>query len=569
MMAAATSRALASVARRSTFVQQRAPRLLYVRQLSTSPDFIVRSDVPELSFEKGNFTEFICKDLSKWSDNIALSCTSTGQNISYGSLHDRMMRWGTFLQQRALPKGAVVAVMAPNTMEYPAVMYGTIGAGCVYTGINPSYTPEEIANHLSDSGAQLVVVYGPLEPVVKQAMALNKRNLPLLSIGPQSPGQLPRVEDILQDTALGFTDPVDVSGTETMALMYSSGTTGAPKGVAVSHNAGIANVAMMSHPHFFAAASSTPSDQKSFLLMLPIFHISGFQGIGALGIRNGLRLYNMTKFDSSSFMTDIIKNKVTHLHLVPTLLNFALSRPEFTRENFGHLECLISGAAPVPSTSAAAAVEKMGEHFSLQHLYGLSEILVTHNDPVGATRIGFTGKLLPTVQAKVVDLETGRSLPPFQDGEICMKSACIMKHYLNNEAATREIIDSDGWLHSGDVGHYDQDGYFKIVDRTKELIKVNALQVSPSELEDIILRVTGVVEVSVVGVPHPKLGEAPRAYVVTNKPLTADKIFDIVKSTAAKHKHLLGGVCFVDTLPKNATGKVMRKELVKMAKEEK
>ncbi|XP_018012005.2 4-coumarate--CoA ligase-like 7 [Hyalella azteca] len=236
-------------------------------------------------------------------------CSDSGRLVSFGALKDAAFRWGGYLLTKGLERGSVVAVLSPNMVDYPAVMLGTFSVGCVYTGINPSYTPTEVAYQLKDSGAKMLVVFGPLLEVAKKAMAINKQDLPMVAIG--SSDGLPNVADIVQDTTINFAPPAKLTGEECMALLYSSGTTGKPKGVSVHHTAGIANLDMISHPSYFLGGLST-ADSPSFALALPMFHLSGFLAITSLAVLNGVKLVNVTKFNPGTFIDILLENRVSH-----------------------------------------------------------------------------------------------------------------------------------------------------------------------------------------------------------------------------------------------------------------
>ncbi|XP_047741294.1 probable CoA ligase CCL7, partial [Hyalella azteca] len=268
-----------------------------------------------------------------------------------------------------------------------------------------------------------------------------------------------------------------LTGDERMALLYSSGTTGKAKGVSIHHSAGIANLDMLSHPSYFVGGLST-ADSPCFALALPIYHLSGFLVISSLALLHGVKLVNITKFNPETYIEILIENKVNILHLVSYLMNFVLKHPKFTRQNFGHVDAAIAGAIPVPATAAAKVYDAISTHGQFFHAYGMTETLISHQDPVGDTRVGFTGQLLPGHEGKVVDLTTGEDLPVGQVGELCTRGPTLMKAYHNNAEATAATLDQDGWLHSGDVGRYDVDGYVSVVDRIKELIKVNSRDVT-------------------------------------------------------------------------------------------
>ncbi|KAF2365699.1 AMP-binding enzyme C-terminal domain [Trinorchestia longiramus] len=539
-------------------------QIFCTRRTSTSPDYIVRSPAGPQQFNSGNFVEFCVEGFNGKEDKVALVCSDTGRTMTFGQYRDGIARWGGLLSKQGLRSGDVVAVLSPNTIDCNCVVYGTIAAGCIYTGLNPLYTPAEVAYSISESGAKMIVVFGPLEPLARKALEIAQMNLPLFSIGPSSSGTLPRVEEILVDPSVEFANPLQVTGKEVMTMIYSSGTTGKPKAVAISHNAAIAAVEMMLHPMFCAPSVARDPSEVRVTQLFPLFHMAGVIGVGGTALRAGLQLVNIMKFDPSTYLDIIFKYKVNGVHLLPSLMNYALSQDKFCPENCSNIDAIISGAAPIPQSSAEQVIQRVGPQASFFHSYGMTEMLSVSQDPLHETRFGYTGQLLPGLEAKIVDIETGQTLSPHQDGEICLKGPTMMNGY-HNSAKTSDVIDAEGWYHSGDVGHFDQDGFLKVVDRTKELIKVNALQVSPSELEDVILRIPEVVEVGVVGVPHEKTGEAPRAYVKRSAPLDEKKIHDHVAKYCARYKHLTGGISFIDDFPRNATGKILKKELLKLA----
>ncbi|XP_076032850.1 luciferin 4-monooxygenase-like [Oratosquilla oratoria] len=256
--------------------------------------------------------------------------------------------------------------------------------------------------------------------------------------------------------------------------------------------------------------------------------------------------------------------QVRAIIMVPPVLNF-LNSAHVPPEALRYLESIMVGGAPVPTTAAEILKRKVGHPLFFQEDYGMTEIFLTHITPIGQEMIGFCGKQLPNVLGKVVDVSTGESLPANGVGEICIKTPAMMTGYLNRPEATSEIIDSEGWLHTGDIGFYNEEGYLKIVDRTKELIKVKGLQVSPSEIEDVLLQHEAVQDVGVVGIPDERLGEAPRAYIVLKKPVEEAAIHKHLEGRLATYKHLSGGVFFVNQLPKNPSGKLLRRELTKIA----
>ncbi|KAG0713951.1 4-coumarate--CoA ligase [Chionoecetes opilio] len=424
---------------------------------------------------------------------------------------------------------------------------------------------EEVCRQLRDSDASLVVHDDATQKVVEAAISLLQKPLRRITNTDASPpAGVPSLRSLLQDSSLPLADPVEVIGTETALIPYSSGTTGNSKGVDVPHKALTSNVAMFSHPSFSSAKASTETHQDCFLCYLPLFHVYALLPIMMVGLHSGVKIVTVPKFNANAYVPQIIKHKVSVLHTVPPVLNFLTQSPDVTPESMASVQSVLCGAAPVSLSSAETFTQKVDRPIFFQEAYGMTEVLISHANPLNATRLGSCGKTLPNIKVKVVDIETGESLPANHEGELCFMSPSRMTGYINNEAATRETIDADGWVHSGDIVYYDADANFTIVDRCKELIKVKALQVAPSELEEVILQYPKVKEVGVVGVPHDLLGEAPRAYVVTSSPATEKEIQEFLAPRVAPYKQLAGGVAFISELPKNASGKILRRQLKKL-----
>ncbi|KAG7157935.1 4-coumarate--CoA ligase 3-like 4 [Homarus americanus] len=519
---------------------------------SWSAHNIITSKYPDLEVVPGNLVTHVFKNSSKWANRVATECAVTGRQSTYSQLMDNIARMGGMLTKLGVKKGDVVAIVMLNRPEYPIVLLGAASIGAVANLLSTSSTPgkslcntavEEICRHLNVSNPKLVVGDTGLEKNLDAALALHKKPVVLMMNGPSSISGSINLQHVLENTAVSFADPVETSRSDIAVMPYSSGTTGHPKGVTISHD----------------------SYQEAVFGYLPFFHVYGFFVKIMAAFHTGSKLVCVPKFNPDTFTRDINHYKVRYLHTVPTVLNFLAHSPTVTPEALTSLEVTLCGAAPVALSAAQALMEKIGRPIIFQEGYGMTEVLLTHLTPKTHQQIGNCGRLLPNVSAKVVDTVTGEELPPNHNGEICIKTPCMMSGYFQNTDATSAIFDKEGWLYSGDIGRYDEEGFFTIVDRTKELIKVKALQVAPSELEDVILQHPKVVEVGVVGVPDERLGEAPRAYVVTSAPTTETDIKEFVKLKLAPHKHLAGGVVFINEIPKSATGKLLRKELKKTA----
>ncbi|XP_045131852.1 4-coumarate--CoA ligase-like [Portunus trituberculatus] len=531
-----------------------------LRHHSSTAEYIVSSAFPDIPLPTGNIATYLLETTKQWQTKIALECAVTGRNYTYGQVVDAVARWGGYLAMLGMQKGDRMAIMMLNYPEYILVMLGAISVGIPVTVINSSYTAEEVCHQLKDSDASLVVHDDATEKVIEAALTLLKKPLRrVINTDASPPAGIPSLRSLLQDSSLHLADPIEVSGTETALLPYSSGTTGKPKGVETSHNALSSNTEIYTHPNFFTSKSPTECHQDVFLCYLPLFHVYGILPIMMVALHTGVKVVTVPKFDIKAFVPLIVKHKVEMVHTVPPVLNFMIQSPDVNSESMKYVKTLLCGAAPVPQPSVKILQEKTDRSLFFQEGYGMTEVLISHITPTGFNHAPLC--ILPNVKCKVIDVETGKSLPANAKGEICLKSPSMMTGYLNNETATRATIDEDGWVHSGDIGYYDDSESFNIVDRIKELIKVKAMQVAPSELEEVLLQHPKVKEVGVTGVPHDRFGEAPRAYVVTSTPTSEKEIHEFMTSHVAPYKQLAGGVVFVSELPKTASGKILRRAL--------
>ncbi|XP_047471309.1 4-coumarate--CoA ligase 3-like isoform X2 [Penaeus chinensis] len=552
----------------TTKSKTRGPASALVQSLELETEgHVFESHFPDVPLPQSPLTPIVFEEASKWGHKTATECGYTGRSYTYSQLVDGIMRWGGMLQRMATDRAnpGTVAILAPNCPEYPIVFFGSIGVGATVTTINAAYTPEEIARHLDDSGANLLVVEGVMEPLAEAALKVLKREVPVVVNGPSANAR-PNLREIIADSNTPFADFVDVPLDRVAALPYSSGTTGKPKGVSLTHSAIANNIAMYHNPHTINAEKAEGDHQEVLMGLLPFFHIYGMCVIMSSGLCRGAKIVTLPKFEPQVYASVLKKHKISVLHTVPPLLQFVAASPAVAPDDLSHVHTVMCGAAPVPPAAAMALKEKVSRPIFFQEGFGMTETLCTHMTPKGEEKLGYCGKLVPHTRAKIVDLETGAALPPGAEGELCVHSPALMAGYHNNPEATSDCFDAEGWFHTGDVAVCDKEGYFSIVDRIKELIKVKGLQVSPSELEDILLRHPGVADVGITAVDDERAGEVPRAYVVRrNQDLSEKDLHTFLGSRVAPHKQLAGGIRFVEELPKNPTGKLLRRQLKKMA----
>ncbi|XP_071538506.1 probable 4-coumarate--CoA ligase 3 [Panulirus ornatus] len=516
-----------------------------------------QEDIPSLIFSRAK----------SWSHKDAVECGVTGRKYTYGGMVDRALRWGAvvsqlFASQSSSSSSKTLAIVCTNAPEYPIILLGTLAVGANVTTVSTNYTAEEVARQLEDSGSEVIVTDPQLEQLVTAALARLKKNLPVFVNGASSLGH-PNLRHIIEDTSRPLAEPVESALRSLAVVMYSSGTTGKPKGVQHSHESFTAALASMNHPDFHVHPT-TDGVQDAVVGVIPFYHGYGLSFVSLSSFYRGVKVVSLPSFEPGDFLRIIKDHKVGVLHVVPPLLNFLVSSPLVTPEHLASVRSVVCTAAATPTSVAQAFKEKAPNPVIFQEGYGMTEIFLTLMTPVKEERLGSCGTCLPFVTAKCIDPETGETLAEGQRGELCFKTPTMMTGYRNNPTATAETIDADGWLHTGDVAMH-QDGFFTIVDRIKELIKVKGLQVSPSELEDLLLQHPGVADVAVVGVEDGRAGELPRAYVVRQGSVTEEDLHRFMEPRVAEYKKLKGGITFVDSLPRTASGKLLRKDMKAMA----
>lgn len=510
---------------------------------------------------------------SLWPNHTAVECGITGRKYTYDKVRMLTRRFGSALARMGFKKSEVLGLVLPNLPEFPIVMLGAAGIGMPVTTVNPIYTAEEIARQMQNSGTSVVVTIPQMADTIREVASLCPEIRRLIVVGGPQEGFV-SLSEMFQDSGDLFDENIEIDPFEDMfVLPYSSGTTGLPKGVMLTHSNIGANVQQIVHPgtcRVIPTTSSNVSDsfQEVYICVLPFFHIYGMVGTMFTGLDHGAKLVTLPRFESESFLNCLYQHHPTMLQLVPPLVSFLGHRPDLKLEAFHRLHTVFCGAAPLGPAAANKLMDRLGRRdILMQEGYGMTESSpVTHMSPIINNQIGSFGEPVSRTRVKVVDLNTGESLGPGQEGEMCVFGPQVMKGYYKNVKATEETIDSAGWLHTGDIAYYDEQNQFFIVDRLKELIKVKGLQVSPSELEDVLRRHPAVLDVAVIGVPDDIAGELPRAYVVKKNDVSVSKddIAEFVDVKVAPHKRLKGGVVFIDAIPKTNTGKLLRRELKSM-----
>ena len=343
-------------------------------------------------------------------------------------------------------------------------------------------------------------------------------------------------------------------------LIYTSGTTGKPKGVMLTHRNLVANMVQLDGMH---SLSRGLTEEDTVIAILPFFHIYGLLVIMNWALSNGARIVVMSRFELETILGALQDYGVTYLHLVPPILLALAKHPVVDQYDLSSLDAINSGAAPLGEGLASAVEERLD--CIVGQGYGLTETSpVTHHGPNqvrGQCPHASIGPSLPNTETQIVDVDSGTALGPGERGEVWIRGPQVMRGYLNRPDATAETLDEDGWLHTGDIGYADENGYFYIVDRLKELIKYKGFQVAPAELEALLLTHPQIKDVAVVRSPDPDAGEVPKAFVVADGELSAEDVMSFVAAVVAPHKKIRR-VEFVDEVPKSPAGKILRRVLV-------
>jgi len=531
--------------------------------------FVIRSPYADVTIPEINVADFVWSNADKYPDNVALACGMTGRQYTYEMAMQMSQKFGSAMRRSGASKGDVVALILPNIPEFPIAFLGCVGAGLTVTTMNPTYRAEEVARQLDNSGAKYIITIGLFLQNAKQAAAnleSTKINDIIVLGMEETPDDCKSfMSMMISDDGSMYKNPGEATDPhkDVVVMPYSSGTTGPPKGVCLTHFNMVANCCQVTSPDVSDVRSTAETgNQEITLAVLPFFHIYAMTTIMIMGLYLGLKVVTLPKFEPDMFIKALSTYRPTLLNLVPPLCNFLAADPSVKSQHLSSVKFVTGGAAPFGPTMISNFMKKAAPNVpKFQEGFGMTESSpVTHVQPLQNSFLGGCGFPVPNTMAKIIDLETGELLPAGVDGELCVSGPQVMLGYHRNKRATNGTI-KDGWLHTGDLAHYKEDGQYVIVDRLKELIKVKGYQVAPSELEDLIRKHEGVVDVAVTGIPDERSGELPRAYVIRkNRKIHEQDIIKFVAAHVAPHKKL-GGVMMVDSLPKNQTGKVLRREL--------
>ena len=529
------------------------------------------SPFPQVQIPTTSLYEYLFGDLTdEDAERIALVDTATGTETSYRDMVASIDAFAGALHQRGIGVGDVVGLLAPNSAAFAIAFHGILRAGATATTINALFTAKDIVKQLTDSRAALLVTVTPLRPqALEAAEAVGLAEAAVIVL--DGPGEAvdghPNSADLLRPGFHAPTVEFDPA-THLAALPYSSGTTGNPKGVMLTHRNLAANVAQI------RPVQGMVADDRA-LAVLPFFHIYGMTVLLNAALHARARLVIMPSFDLAKFLGNIADHRCTHAFIAPPVAVALAKHPLIDSFDLSSLHGIMSGAAPLDEDLALLVAKRLG--CPVVQGYGMSELSpVSHVTPFDGGRelVGATapksscGWTVPNAVSKIIDSETGAEIDPpasglSETGELWFKGPNVMAGYLNNDQATAETIDGNGFLHTGDLARVDSAGCVYIVDRLKELIKYKGYQVPPAELEAVLLGHPQIADAAVIGVIDSESGEeVPKAFVVKQSEgeITESDVIEFVASHVAPYKKVRQ-VAFIEAIPKSASGKILRKDL--------
>ncbi len=508
-----------------------------------------------------------------------------GKDISYGQTDRLSQAFAAYLQGLGLVKGDRVAIMMPNVPQYPVVVAAILRAGCVVVNVNPLYTPRELEHQLKDSGAKAIVIIENFAATLEKCLAATPvKHVVLCAMGDQlgllkgalvnyvvrnvkkmvPQYQLPgavRFNDAVARGKQGAFKAVDIKADDVAVLQYTGGTTGVSKGAVLLHRNIIANVLQSEAWNQPVTKLIPASEQQTTVCALPLYHIFAFTVGMMLSMRTGGMLILIPNpRDFPAVLKELSKHTVHSFPAVNTLFNGLANHPDFNTVDWSHLKVSIGGGMAVQSGVAKLWAEKTG--CPICEGYGLSETSPSAScNPVTSKEYtGTIGVPLPGTDMKLLD-DDGREVAPGQAGEIAIKGPQVMAGYWQRPDETAKVMTPDGYFKSGDIGTMDERGFFKIVDRKKDMILVSGFNVYPNEIEDVVSMMSGVLECAGVGVPDEKTGEAVKLVIVKKDPnLTEAQIRAFCKENLTGYKQPKV-IEFRTELPKTPVGKILRREL--------
>jgi long-chain acyl-CoA synthetase len=508
-----------------------------------------------------------------------------GKTFTFGQVDDLSRAFAAYLQSLGLERGDRVAVMMPNVPQYPVAVAGILRAGYVVVNVNPLYTPRELEHQLKDSGAKVIVILENFAHVLQQVLnAVPTKRVVLAAMGDMLglvkgsivnhvvrkvkkmvpafdlPGAARFNGAIAAGRSKAYTAPA-VGPDDIAVLQYTGGTTGVSKGAVLLHRNLVANI-LQSEAWYQPALKKIPQgEQIVTVCALPLYHIFGFNANMMLSMRmGGCNILIPNPRDIPAVLKELASTKFHSFPAVNTLFNALANHADFNKVDWSSLKISVGGGMAVTSATAKLWLEKTG--CPIVEGYGLSETSPSAScNPVDSTKFtGTIGLPMPSTELKLLD-DDGNEVSQGTPGEIAIKGPQVMAGYWQRPDETAKVMTSDGFFRTGDIGTVDERGYFRIVDRKKDMILVSGFNVYPNEVEDVIGQLDGVLECAAVGVPDDKAGEAVKVVIVKKNPaLSENDVRQFCEANLTGYKRPKV-VEFRTELPKTPVGKILRREL--------
>jgi acyl-CoA synthetase (AMP-forming)/AMP-acid ligase II len=498
-------------------------------------------------YPEHHLSDIVRYSAEKYGDKAALIGPDE-KAYTFRQVWDASRKVARMLQDAGVGKRQAVGILAPNCAEYAPALHGILLAGAIATTLNPLYREREIAHQLHDAEAVACFAARPLVPLVGAA----RHDVPSLR-------HIYVLDDVweMAAEAKGEPEPVELDYEKDIAVLpYSSGTTGLPKGVMLTHHNLTSNLRQL------MATGLVRAGETVLLDFLPFYHIYGLSLLLNQGLYAGTTQVILPRFDAEAALRLIERYGVSDLYVVPPPLLTLVHFPGAERFDTSSLRYIHSGAAPLPPEVGIQAERRY--RCPVLQGYGLTETSPTTNsNPLDRAKMTSVGPPIADTLEKIVDIESGEELPVGEVGELLVQGPQVMGGYWRRPDATAETMTEDGWLRTGDIARMDEDGYVYILDRKKEMIKYKGYQVAPAELEAVLMEHPDVRDAAVVPQPHFESGERPKAFVVLHEGarLSEGALIQFVSERVAPYKKVRE-VEFIEAIPKSPSGKILRRELI-------
>ncbi|MBL5766277.1 long-chain fatty acid--CoA ligase [Heyndrickxia sporothermodurans] len=534
-----------------------------------------------LSYEEKPVHSYLTEAAKNYSNKIAVHFM--GKNITYQEIYESALKFANYLRKLGIKKGDRVAIMLPNGPQSVIGYFGVLYAGGVVVQTNPLYTERELEYQMEDSGAEVILTLDILFPRVSKVMGKTSiKHIIVTAVKDYLPFPKNLIYPFIQKKQTGIAVNINHEGnhhllkrilTDMQAiplenefdfendlalLQYTGGTTGFPKGVMLTHKNLIANASMCD-----AWIYKAKKGEETVLGLLPFFHVYGMTAVLLLSVMQGYKMVLLPKFDAETTLKTIQKQRPTIFPGAPTIYIGLLNRPNIEKYDLSSINSCVSGSAALPIEVQQKFEKVTGG--KLVEGYGLSESSpITHANFLwsGERVKGSIGVPWPDTDAAIFSLEDGKPLPAGEIGELAVKGPQVMKGYWNRPEETEQVL-KDGWLFTGDVGYMDEQGYFYIVDRKKDIIIAGGYNIYPREIEEVLYEHPDIQEAVVAGIPDPYRGETVKAYVVLkeNAKVTEEELNKFSRKYLAAYK-VPRLYEFRNELPKTAVGKILRRSLI-------